>query len=162
MKRFLGLLGTLVCLTFPPLASAGIDVTFDAGSFPGTTVTLGPGTYSGSWIGGGWSAWSSGDNWLNSFHVAMNGGPDLDFGAGSYPYYSTPEKALEAVKGLTFSFVVPTRQDVTFTVADDVFYDNRGGLTLSIAAVPEPQSFAMMMAGLALIAGIARRRASRS
>ena len=162
MKRFLGLASTCVCLAFAPAASAAIDITFDARSNPGTAVALDAGTYSGSWTAGGWSAWSSGDNWLNKFYVTMKDKPVLYFGVGEFPYYSSPAKALEAVKGLTFSFVVPTRQDVMFTVSDNLFYDNRGGLTLSIAAVPEPESFAMMLAGLALVAGIARRRASRS
>ena len=73
---------------------------------------------------------------------------------------SEPDKGLyDAMnKGLRMA----TGDIVGVLNSDDLFYDNRGVLTLSIAAVPEPESFAMMLAGLALVAGIARRRASRS
>ena len=46
--------------------------------------------------------------------------------------------------------------------APDAYYDNAGSLTVSIAAVPEPASWTMMVGGIGFIGGaLRRRRASR-
>jgi hypothetical protein len=38
--------------------------------------------------------------------------------------------------------------------------DNYGGVALNIQAIPEPGAAAMMLAGLAVVAGLARRKAT--
>lgn len=157
LKSLLKVAAVVGSLAFAHTASADMGISFAAASASGTSVTLAAGTYSGHWTGGGWSAWSSGDNWLNAFLVTTTGGT-TGFGTGSFPWYSSPAAALNAVNGMSFSFVVPTTQNVKFTVADNVFGDNRGSLSISIAPIPEPETYALMLAGLGLLGFIARRR----
>lgn len=157
MKRILKVLAVAASLSLAQAASANIDISFDALSENGASVNLAAGSYTGTWTGGGWSAWSSGDYWLNAFLVTTTDGT-AGFGTGSFPFYSSPAAALDAVSGKTFTFVVPTKQDVKFTVADNVFGDNRGSLSVSIAPVPEPETYALMMAGLGVLGAVARRR----
>ncbi|MCZ2440541.1 MAG: FxDxF family PEP-CTERM protein, partial [Burkholderiales bacterium] len=45
-----------------------------------------------------------------------------------------------------------------FWIADSPYYDNSGGVSLSVAAVPEPETWALMLAGLGLLGFAARRR----
>lgn len=47
---------------------------------------------------------------------------------------------------------------LNFMANDYGLYDNGGGVALNIAAVPEPEIYAMMMAGLGLLGFIARHR----
>jgi len=45
------------------------------------------------------------------------------------------------------SFTLLEQRNVVFTVADFLFTDNFGGVPLSVTAVPEPASLALMLAG---------------
>ncbi len=157
MLRLLKQVAVIALLGATSVANAAIGITFDAQSATGTSVSLASGTYTGKWTGGGWSAWSSGDHWLNSFSIRTTSNT-FGFGTGAFPYYASPTAALNAVEGMTFSFFVPTQQNVQFTVADNLFGDNRGSLSLSIAPVPEPGTYAMLLAGLGLVGVAARKK----
>ncbi len=53
--------------------------------------------------------------------------------------------------------------DVTLHTPGDTFlYPTVNNLHLSVAAVPEPETYAMLLAGLALVGGVARRRKVRA
>lgn len=89
----------------------------------------------------------------------------MDFGAGATGnnsgFFSSPALALAGAKTddpISFTLLAPTT--VSFWIADSPYYDNAGGVSLSIAAVPEPETWALMMAGLGLLGFAARRRAA--
>ena len=64
---------------------------------------------------------------------------------------------------IMFTLVAPT--DVTFSIFDTPYYDNSGGISLSLSAVrgavPEPSTWALMLMGFAGL-GLAVRRNRRS
>jgi hypothetical protein len=47
---------------------------------------------------------------------------------------------------------------VTFFLYDDNLSDNSGGVSLSVAAVPEPAAWMMMIVGIGAIGGLMRRK----
>jgi len=76
-------------------------------------------------------------------------------------YYDTPEKAFAlGRKSARFTLNAPT--DVAFYIIDDGTYNNSGGISLDVAAVPEPAAWALMIAGFAAVGAALRRRADRS
>ena len=144
-------------------AAASI-VNIDAGSSAGTSLALSAGDHLVSWIGvadGGsydaWSAWSSGDNWLNAILVTTGSG-QTGYGTGVYPWYATPGDALAAAQSLTFHMVLANAETVNFMVADNIFGDNRGGVSLSVTAVPLPAALPLALSGFGLLGFAASRR----
>jgi hypothetical protein len=154
-------------------AAAATIVNVDARAVNGTSLLFAAGDYEVSWIGiaqGGaydaWSAWSSGPNWLNLINVTTSAGTQ-SHGTGSDPWYATPGTALAAVHNASFHFLLANAETVKFAVPDGplFFGDNRGGVSLSIEAVtapvPEPETYAMLLAGLGLMGLAVRRRKNR-
>jgi hypothetical protein len=152
-------------------ASATADiVNLDGLNSYGVNVTLSTGDHLVSWIGiadGGlydaWSPWGdrSGNNWLNHIDVSID---QVITGYGTETLYSTPADALAATQGLAFHLNLSSDKVVNFMVADGYFADNRGGVSLYISnispPVPEPETYAMMLAGLGLLGFAARRKQS--
>jgi len=63
----------------------------------------------------------------------------------------------------TFTLGTPYSGSITFGVANGLDQLQPSTLEVSdVTAVPEPESYAMMLAGLALVGGIARRRARKA
>lgn len=62
--------------------------------------------------------------------------------------------------GTVQSFIVPTDATRLFLGTSDGFgwYNNSGKFVVEITAVPEPETYAMLMAGLGLLGAVARRR----
>lgn len=86
--------------------------------------------------------------------AAFKTGPYHLFSLSNYHYDATPGATLPA---LTFTLAKAT--DVTFGIPDNQFGDNQGGVSLAItAAVPEPETYALMLAGLGALGMLARRR----
>ena len=144
--------------------AAGESVIFIETSTPATTVPgfqsywgspisgVQIGTYSGSGVG-----LSTAGDAVNIFDSAGTVLARVDFGA------STTGRTFDNAAGLN-NVTLPTlstlgvngafnsAQPLTATTAFDI------GSPGAIAAVPEPETYAMLLAGLALIGGIARRR----
>jgi hypothetical protein len=71
---------------------------------------------------------------------------DYDFNARLA--YSTPEAALAA--GLPYHFLLDSPATVQVSIPDctGCFIDNRGGLSFTVALVPEPKTFSLIAIGL--------------
>lgn len=75
--------------------------------------------------------------------------------------YATAADAFAAYSAqapLTLTF--PTTTTLYFQIGDSLtsLYDNTGGTSISVASVPEPASWAMMLAGFGVIGFAARQR----
>ena len=118
-------------------------------------------------------------SWTNHFSVgAAQGGEDssaytllLDglpgTGAGHFGgFYSEKEASDAFLSWAPFTLHLDLDTLVGFAAPDYYLPDNQGGISLDIArvdvsAVPEPQNVMLMMAGLAGLAAVARRRSRK-
>ncbi len=73
-------------------------------------------------------------------------------------YFKTAAQSLAHAAGYSFQFTLADAADVRFFIYDTPVTDNRGGVSLSVAAVPEPAAWALMIAGFGLVGLSARRR----
>lgn len=147
------------------------------------TVALGAGSYTLEFIDGTYTAFSrfsapvgcdvDGKNcrqgWENSARISINGGPVELFGDGNASggfgpidpgdgYYETAALSFANSGIFTTNFTLAADSDVSFYLYDDNLSDNQGGVSLQLSAVPEPATWAMMIAGFGMIAGALRRR----
>jgi len=86
-------------------------------------------------------------------------------GKGAFAVYGADTDMFGATGALAapFTFTLHAPALLNFTVPDYVFWDNKGGVSLSItAAVPEPETYALMLGGLGALAFVARRRRSNA
>jgi hypothetical protein len=85
------------------------------------------------------------------------------------PIWPTMAEALQsAMAHHAFTLVLQNAAELRFLVGEGpncpretttaCWTDNRGGLSLKVAAVPEPQTYAMLLLGLPLALAMARRR----
>ncbi|ODU20530.1 MAG: hypothetical protein ABS87_10865 [Sphingomonas sp. SCN 67-18] len=151
-------------------------------------VNFGPGTYKVTFTQDQFTAfsrWSSnagcdgaGENcrqgWeLSAAYDAGNGVTQFGDanGGGNYGPTVTPDNGFYANETLAFdagsgvyssTFTLTQATDVRFFIFDDNIGDNRGGISLSVSAVPEPATWAMMIGGFGLVGGVMRRRAVRT
>ena len=112
-----------------------------------------------------YDAWNYRNGWLNQYFIWT---ADKTFWAGTlndaggWKIFDTAAEAL-AVAQATFSplaLELPSRQTLRFGITDSAYDDNYGGISLNIAAVPEPATWALLLAGFGVVAGLARRRSS--
>jgi hypothetical protein len=82
------------------------------------------------------------------------GGP-----ASGDPYYRTAAQALAASSIYIANVTIAAGgQTVRFYIPDGVINDNVGGVSIAIASVPEPATWAMMILGFGLVGGAMRAR----
>ena len=77
------------------------------------------------------------------------------------PGYQLTAAAAFALAPGPFTFTVANAgTSVKFLWADDIFSDNTAGsgISVNVTAVPEPTTYAMLLAGLAAVGFVARRR----
>lgn len=165
------------------LASAGLGT---AGRNPASyasqvPLTLGPGTYAFSFVGGAWNPWGqdqpaascaqtldcgSGIGWITTAAFDSGSGtPIVNLGTGTRwftPALSLADAQAQAPSIHTFAVPTTLRLYVADSVYDEVgqFWWNQGAVSLNIAAVPEPASSVMLLAGLSVI-GLRWRRSRR-
>ncbi len=141
-------------------------------------LSLGAGTYridevDTSFAGAHYSAWNpwsyvsgcdaqghcpNGAGWISAF--------SFDTGAGttatSLGYNSRWATAALAFAnrgaGTTITLTAPTT--LRFYIPDTPHYDNQGGISVNVTPVPEPETWALTLAGLALTGLIARKKKS--
>lgn len=175
MKTSKTLLGaavlSIILLSVGSVNASIVDI--DARSSAGSNVSLSAGDYVVSWVGtadGGafdaWSAWSGVDyygvdHWLNQILVTTSAGP-FAHGTGSAPWYLTPGEALAAAQGATFHLSLATAEAVNFMVPDNIFGDNRGGVSLSVTTAPVPIPGAVWLLGSGLVGLIGARRKKKA
>lgn len=105
--------------------------------------------------------------WENSVRYTI-GGTTYLFGDGAASgglgpvsgggYYDTAAKSFANAGKYVGSFTVNAGETATFFLYDDVLGDNSGGVSLSISAVPEPATWAMLILGMGIVGGAMRRR----
>lgn len=89
-----------------------------------------------------------GDGWAN-------GGLGPVAGGG---YFADEATSFAHSAAYTAQFTLATPGTVSFYLYDDNLSDNRGGVSLAVSAVPEPATWAMMIAGFGLAGASLRRR----
>lgn len=112
----------------------------------------------------------------NGFSMSVGGGPETSYNLSLDPAqgsrFSTALGALAAFQtgsviqttggiatfGSNLLFTLASASTVNFRISDTFYFDNTGGVSLNVAAVPEPATWAMMFLGFAMIAGVARYR----
>ncbi len=73
-------------------------------------------------------------------------------------WFQTQELSFANALGYSAKFTLAEATDVKFFIYDNNISDNRGGVSLSISAVPEPATWAMLIAGFGLVGMASRRR----
>lgn len=185
MKKLLLAAGAAM-LTVPSAQAAtliDLDARTNAGTSVGVanavTVSLAAGSYSLKFIEGAysafnrWGATSSGcaaggvNCWLgyeNSAKYVINGvvygfgAKDGNGGTGGGAYYADTATSLAAASQYEGRLILTSDQDVQFYIYDTNLSDNVGGVSLAISAVPEPATWAMMIAGFGFVGAAMRRR----
>ena len=148
----------------------------------GVTLNLAAGTYSLSFVEDAYTAFNrfsassgcdgAGANcvrgWENSARYII-GTTTYLFGDGAGSgglgplvvgdgYFSTEAQSFANSGAYTGSFTLDDPGTVTFFIYDDNLGDNTGGVSLSVAAVPEPATWLMMFVGIGAIGGFMRRK----
>jgi hypothetical protein len=157
-------------LAFALCVSSGAQaatIVLDAtNSSNGVVLDLAPGMYNIAYVSGAWTPWSDvigcdangeycSNGWVNSFFI------ELPHGSGWISdgmRYATPSQAEAAgIAILSFKIFYATAGTLGLSLPDSYYGDNAGSIALSITPVPEPESYAMLLLGLAFVGAIACR-----
>jgi hypothetical protein len=135
-------------------------------------LTLGPGTYSiqnaAGMVGAtpGFTSWrfNTAANFVWNFLIVDDFTKKVVYYAERGGLSSSPTwiAANPAVQNFSDTFSLASSTKLDFMIKDSNLSDNAGGVSLSVAAVPEPETYAMMMAGLGMMGFIVRRRKQQS
>jgi hypothetical protein len=132
-------------------AWAPLTVHLDAGTYTVTPVKEG-------YPGALYTAFSYGSpGWSAAYAIAFDQTHVTWYGDGTP--VGDPLTAFSHAAGASFS--IATARDVYFGIGDSMYNDNAGGVSLHLVnttPVPEPQTYAMMLAGLGLLGFAAHRR----
>ena len=132
-------------------AWAPLTIHLDAGTYTVTPVEQGyPGALYTA-FSYGWPGWSA------AYAIAFDQTHVTWYGDGTP--VGDPLTAFSHAAGASFS--IATARDVYFGIGDSYYGDNSGGVSLhlvNVNPVPEPETYAMMLAGLGLLGFIARRK----
>lgn len=188
IKHSMALALTLAAVTLSSPATAATVVNLDGkanASLNGSNavvLNLSAGVYKLSFVNNTFTAFnrfgtSSGCNGLgkscirgfeNSARFIINGSTFL-FGDGAASgglgpqstggYYSTAAQSFAASSVFSTSFTLAAPGAVSFFLFDDNLGDNTGGVSLSVAAVPEPTTWMLMLLGFGAIGFSMRSRA---
>jgi hypothetical protein len=103
--------------------------------------------------------------WEHTYYVKIGAGPRVKYGFGEGISPSPPGTAYFNSAALAFAnavaaplFTLAAAETVTFSWFDDNWGDNTGGISLSVAAVPEPSSIVLLLASLMVLGAVVRRR----
>ncbi|WP_445193699.1 PEP-CTERM sorting domain-containing protein [Sphingomonas sp. Tas61C01] len=162
MSKIKMLIGAVLLATPLPASAATIDLSATDFDKSAVTYSFDPGSYTVSLAKGLFTAWapvsaSSTLRWVDYYKYSFDGVTKSTYMPG--PRHATEDAAFAA-----YSAVGPVKldfskkTDVTFAIEDHAwqFYDNAGGITLNVAAVPEPATWGMMVLGF-LGMGVALR-----
>jgi hypothetical protein len=183
ISRFAALISVAFAFGSAQAEIVNISTQLDANSYqaiiaPGVTavgevLTLGAGNYTITPIDSAHGGEFTAENRFSSanvpytgyewnYYISINNGPatKVGFGGGSPAidgvYQATAAAAFATAP--THSFTLTQPGHVTIYWADDNFNDNAGGASMNVAAVPEPQTYALMLVGIGLMAFTYRRR----
>ncbi len=164
--------GNLVSITDPSCLAC---------SFVGNELTLGTGTYTVTPVDKSFSgALYTAANRFGATNVPYTGwewalwmkvgadplSPKMGFGGGittNPPGYKASDVLAFAAAPNAFTFsVTAPGTSVKFLWADDAFGDNTAGsgISVNVTPVPEPGTYAMLLAGLAAVGFVAKRRSA--
>ena len=133
----------------------GLCVFLEAGIYSATLVT--PALDAAARL----TAWSPSptSSWSTVYVIE----PEVDGSAvGGFPTSSpTPQQAFDATAIKQTDFTLSVDQRVHFSTVDGEVLDNRGGVSVRIEYVPEPNSVLMLASGTALLGFLSRRRSRR-
>jgi hypothetical protein len=147
------------------------------------SVALGAGTYKLTFTQDAFTAFSrfsgqsgcdgSGGNCSQGFENSARyiiGGTTYLFGDGAGSggigpvsggaYYDTAAHSFANSGKYSALFTLAAPSNVKFFIYDDYLGDNRGGISLSVAGVPEPATWGLMILGFGAVGFAARRRKS--
>ncbi|MYN44883.1 PEP-CTERM sorting domain-containing protein [Pseudoduganella sp. FT93W] len=129
-------------------------------------LNLAVGSYNFTYVSGAWNRWSAVDGcdangehcthgWVNTIRVES---PQYSGWFGDGMVYATAAQAEASGKAnFTFPFDYTTAGPVTLSLYDGYYADNTGSITISITAVPEPETYVMLLAGLAIVGAMVVR-----
>jgi hypothetical protein len=167
-----------------PFAAVGSTVRFDhpntlqlaAGDYAITDAWGRPGALYDAWnfqlgVDGSWTdhfsvgAWQGNADNLSAYTLLIDGMPGT--GAGHFGgYFAESDANASFLAHAPFLLHLDADTLVGFVAPDYALFDNAGGVSLEIdrigpSAVPEPANVMLMLAGLAVMASIARRHARK-
>lgn len=132
-------------------------------------LSLGPGTYTVTPIGvadGGlfnaWNAWDGGccppsyAGWINDYSLSSS--EFSGYTMSDHTIYSSDLLAL--ANAVSTSFSLSSVVDVNFYIVDDPYFDNLGGMSLNVSAVPIPASIWLFASGIIIFAGRLKRQSN--
>ncbi len=188
MRKF-GLLAAAAALTVatPSLAATVVNIDGLANaSIDGSNavdVALAAGTYTVTFTQDQFTAFSrfsgeagcdaNGGNCSQGFENSARivvGGVTILFGDGAATggigpiagggYFDSAARSFANAAQYSTTFTLANAGTASFYLYDDFLGDNRGGVSLSVAGVPEPAAWALMILGFGAVGGAMRRRQS--
>ncbi len=168
-KIIIGLIKIVIfasCIGAANASIVNIDAEINSTSNP-IILTLGPGTYSVAPIGvtdGGlfnaWNAWAGGccppsyAGWLNAYSLSSS--EFSGYTVSDHTIYSSDLLAL--ANAISTTFTLSSTTDVNFYIVDNPYFDNLGGMSLNVSAVPLPAPIWLFISGFIIIIGFNRVR----